>query len=64
MRTIITNGLPIPMEHGIPMYGKLIKTANKNNPFWKSYTVGYYVLNSKKVYVYFNNKNQFAIINH
>lgn len=52
------------MEHGIPMYGKLIKTANKNNPFWKSYAIGYYVLNSKKVYVYFNNKNQFAIINH
>ena len=60
---IIVNGLTIPMSHGITISSKQIKTANPLNTFWKSYSIGHYYHNQQKIMVYFNNKNQFAIIN-
>lgn len=60
---IITNGLSIPMEHGIPIYGKLILKANPKNPFWRNYSIGYYVTDGIKVMVRYNTLNQFVIIN-
>lgn len=59
---IITNGLTIPMIHGIQIGSKQIKTAKPSNPYWKSYSIGYYINNNRKVMVYFSSNNQFAII--
>ena len=61
-KNIIVNGLTIPMVQGIPIGSNICKTANPSNPFWKSYSIGHYYNNQKKVMVYFNPNKQFVII--